>query len=157
VAASFVPISFGWAASDVSTSAHIQAHLSHRGDRDVSESFIYTSYIVLYAVASPLLGTYVDSVSNASHNISKALLNIVGIQFTVLAGLILLGTFIPSGSFAWNPKLPEIVSDETHDANDSSGYMREGNDPLENTSPCLEMGKTDATLPNSGRRALQEV
>lgn len=73
VAGTFIPISFGWAAGDVSLAAYIQASLARiEGDyKNVSAlgavmAFLYVTYIVTYAISSPLLGKYIDSVYNAT-------------------------------------------------------------------------------------------
>lgn len=72
VAGTFIPISFGWAAGDVSLAAYIQASLARKETeyQDVSAlgavmSVLYVTYIVLYAILNPVLGTYIDSVYNA--------------------------------------------------------------------------------------------
>jgi hypothetical protein len=59
VAATFLPISFGWAAGDVSLAAYIQASLARieSNTNNVSAlgavmAFLYSSYIVTYAIAS---------------------------------------------------------------------------------------------------------
>jgi hypothetical protein len=120
VAATFLPISFGWAAGDVSLAAYIQASLARieSNTKNVSAlgavmAFLYSTYIVTYAVASVCLGTYIDRVSDANHdNIQPAILNIAGVQFTVISVLVMASTFIPKGAFAFNPK---ILSDEPLD------------------------------------------
>jgi len=87
MAATFVPISFGWAAGDVSLAAYIQASLAREGEATTSGistlgavmSFLYVTYvrppvlmslirvhdllyqIITYAILSPVLGNYVDS------------------------------------------------------------------------------------------------
>jgi len=90
MAATFVPISFGWAAGDVSLAAYIQASLARGGGATTAGistlgavmSFLYVTYvrppvllsscpcsyvddllsqIVTYAILSPVLGSYVDS------------------------------------------------------------------------------------------------
>ena len=66
---------------------------------------MYSTYIVLYAIASPTLGRYIDSVSKANNSdISPAIFDIAGVHFTVLAVVIISATFIPKGSLAFNPK-----------------------------------------------------
>jgi hypothetical protein len=120
VAATFLPISFGWAAGDVSLAAYIQASLARieSNTKNVSAlgavmAFLYSTYIVTYAVASVCLGTYIDRVSDANHdNIQPAIRNIAGVQFTVISVLVMASTFIPKGAFAFNPK---ILSDEPLD------------------------------------------
>lgn len=127
VAATFIPISFGWAAGDVSLAAYIQALLQRKESEsnDVSPlgavmAFLYCTYIVIYAIAGTYLGRYIDNVGNARTNtaanvplagypkdykdIHAAIQNIAGVQFTVLAIIMLAATFIPKGSFSLNPK-----------------------------------------------------
>lgn len=109
--------SFGWAAGDVSLAAYIQASLSRieSTTRNVSAlgavmAFLYCTYIVTYAIASPVLGRYIDQVSNKNNeNIHEAIKNIAGVQFTVISILVMAATFVPKGAFSLNPK---ILSDE---------------------------------------------
>ena len=87
MAATFIPVSFGWAAGDVSLAAYIQASLARGGDDTKAGistlgavmSFLYVTYvhpavllpllacsrllsqIITYAILSPVLGNYVDS------------------------------------------------------------------------------------------------
>lgn len=76
-------------------------------------AFLYSSYIVTYAIASVCLGTYIDRVSDANQdNVQSAIRNVAGIQFTVIAVLVMTSTFVPKGAFAWNPKM---LSDEALD------------------------------------------
>ncbi|OLL25432.1 hypothetical protein NEOLI_000528 [Neolecta irregularis DAH-3] len=110
----FVPISFGWAAGDVSLAAYIQASLSRieNVDHDISAlgsvmAFLYCSYIIIYAILSSLLGGYIDAVWSKYRTIRPALLNISGVQFTVIACVIFASTFIPRGSCKLNPKILE--------------------------------------------------
>ncbi|KAK3070648.1 hypothetical protein LTR53_010101 [Teratosphaeriaceae sp. CCFEE 6253] len=115
VAGTFIPISFGWAAGDVSLAAYIQASLARleKDTKNVSAlgavmSFLYCTYIILYAILSPLLGRYVDSVYNrtggsAGGDIHEAIYNVGGVQFTVLCVVVLLATLIPKGAIAINP------------------------------------------------------
>jgi hypothetical protein len=107
-----IPISFGWAAGDVSLAAYIQSSLSDKdfGHKGVSAlgavmAFLYSSYIILYAILGPLLGKVVDKDFERNGNIYKALVRIAGIQFSVGSAIILLSTFIPKGAFALNPKV----------------------------------------------------
>ncbi|KAK2743990.1 hypothetical protein FQN57_004443 [Myotisia sp. PD_48] len=118
IAATFLPISFGWAAGDVSLAAYIQATLSRQESKTKNVSalgavmaFLYTAYIVIYGITSPLLGQYIDRVyietggPNNGGNIHRAILNVGGIQYSILAFIIFASTFIPHGSFGLNPKL----------------------------------------------------
>ena len=67
-------------------------------------AFLYSTYIVIYAITSPLLGRYIDKVSKRNNgNISEAFQNIAGVQFTIIAVLILVATLIPKGALSFNP------------------------------------------------------
>lgn len=129
VAATFIPISFGWAAGAVSLTAYIQA-LLHRQESESDNvsplgavmAFLYCTFIVIDAVCSSVLGSYIDRVSAANTNdfakgivaakgypngyinARPAVFNVGGVQFTVLAGILLLATFVPRGSWSFNPK-----------------------------------------------------
>lgn len=133
VAGTFVPVSFGWAAGDVSLAAYIQASLARveSSTRDVSAlgavmAFLYSTYIVMYAITSWSLGRYIDSVFNKTGGeknggqVQGAILNVGGVQFTIIFVLIMASTFVPKGSFAFNPKMlsgekldTDIISDGT--------------------------------------------
>jgi MFS family permease len=124
VAATFMPISFGWAAGDVSLAAYIQAmlHRQENGFSNVSAlvtvmAFLYSTYIIVYSIASPLLGTYVDNVSAKNNgDVHEAMFNIAGVQFTIISITVLCATFIPHGAFAFNPDMLErqnLEDDET--------------------------------------------
>lgn len=113
VFATFMPVSFGWAAGDVSLAAYIQAALARRESttRNVSAlgsvmAFLYSTYIVIYAIANPLIGKYIDRVSKQHDgDIHSAVRNFVGVHFTVISVIIMAATFIPKGSFALNPRM----------------------------------------------------
>jgi hypothetical protein len=113
VAATFIPVSFGWAAGDVSLAAYIQALLFRQEGKhkDVSAlgavmAFLYSTYIIIYAISSPLLGKHIDTVSNANNgNIREAIRNVGGIQFTILAAIVITATFVPEGALSFNPKM----------------------------------------------------
>jgi len=103
-AGTFIPISYGWAAGDVSLAAYIQSALS-AGDysepypvnvkvhpliifadsryTDVSAlgavmAFLYSSYIVLNAILSSVLGTVIDKDFTAHGNIISSLQRVGG-------------------------------------------------------------------------------
>jgi hypothetical protein len=115
VAATMMPMSLGWAAGDVSLSAYIQAvlHRQEHERKDVSAlvaviAFLYSTYIITYSIASPVLGSYVDRVSAANHgDVHCAVFHVGGVQFTVIACTVMLATFIPRGSFSLNPQILE--------------------------------------------------
>ncbi|CAF0949866.1 unnamed protein product [Didymodactylos carnosus] len=112
IAATFIPISFGWAAGDVSLVAYIQSSLTRieTQTNDVSAlgavmAFLYSSYITIYAIANPLLGKYIDSVYNSSGTVRPALVNTAAIQLTIILTVVFASTFIPKGAIAFNPVL----------------------------------------------------
>ncbi|PWY67239.1 hypothetical protein BO94DRAFT_540455 [Aspergillus sclerotioniger CBS 115572] len=115
-AATFVPISFGWAAGDVSLAAYIQATLSRMESTSSNVSalgavmaFLYSTYIVLYAVISPILGSYIDRVyietggPNGGGDIHRAIRSVASVQFSVISLLVVISSFVPRGSLAVNP------------------------------------------------------
>ncbi|KAE8395185.1 hypothetical protein BDV23DRAFT_168792 [Aspergillus alliaceus] len=117
-AATFIPISFGWAAGDVSLAAYIQATLARVESKTENVSalgavmaFLYSTYIILYAITSPVLGSYIDRVYNETGgaenggNIYAAIRNVACVQFTVISVLVFASTFVPRGSLALNPKM----------------------------------------------------
>ncbi|KAK0624413.1 major facilitator superfamily domain-containing protein [Immersiella caudata] len=119
VAATFMPISFGWAAGDVSLAAYIQASLARleSKNRNVSAlgavmAFLYSFYIVTYAILGTVLGRYLDGMYNRSGgvhggDIREGLVFTVGVQFTVVAALVAAATFVPRGAWAFNPRMVE--------------------------------------------------
>lgn len=73
-------------------------------------AFLYSTYIVIYAIANPLLGKYIDSVYNRTGgsrggDVHGAVVNIAGVQFTVLTAVVIASTFVPRGALAFNPKM----------------------------------------------------
>ncbi|KAF9120354.1 hypothetical protein BGW39_011483 [Mortierella sp. 14UC] len=122
IAAIWIPVSFGWAAGDVSLAAYIQSSLSQleKPDDKVSPlgavmAFLYSFYIVIYAILNPTLGRYIDSVLAANNkDIHPALINVGGVLYTVVCVTLLAATFIPKGSFAFNPDLIDdtVIEDE---------------------------------------------
>ena len=107
----FLPISFGWAAGDVSLAAYIQACLARRENESEHVSalgavmaFLYSTYIVIYAILQPVLGSYVDHTLK-THDAHYALKYVGGVQFTVIAVVLFCSTFIPRGALSLNPQL----------------------------------------------------
>ena len=87
IAGMFIPVSMGWAAGDVSLAAFIQASLARMESTDSQVSalgsvmaFLYSSYIIVYAILGSLLGKYIDSVFAKDKNIYRALINIGGVH-----------------------------------------------------------------------------
>jgi len=129
VAGCFIPISFGWAAGDVSLAAYIQSALSV-GDYATKYAgvsalgavmaFLYSSYILMNAVLSALLGRVIDNDWKSHGNIVNSLTRVGGIQFSICSVIILLATLVPKGAFAFNPKAIEGVRNQQEFDEDSS-------------------------------------
>ncbi|KAJ6259644.1 hypothetical protein Dda_5282 [Drechslerella dactyloides] len=125
-AATFIPISFGWAAGDVSLAAYIQASLARLEAEENSISplgavmgFLYSTYIIVYAIMSPLVGKYIDKIGDEHDDvIQPGIFNIAGVHFTVLSGIMLAATFIPRGSWSLNPKLLDDIELDDDDSSD---------------------------------------
>ncbi len=142
IALTFIPISFGWAAGDVSLVAYIQSSLTHLETKTKNVSalgavmaFLYSSYIIIYAIANPILGKYIDQVYNSTGSVRPALLNTAAIQLTVILTVVFLSTFIPKGAFAFNPVLlgdeePKIT-DENMKHSDKNGDSKVFNNQSE--------------------------
>ncbi|KAF9205609.1 hypothetical protein BGZ49_003781 [Haplosporangium sp. Z 27] len=131
LAAIWIPVSFGWAAGDVSLAAYIQSALTNyeRPDDKVSPlgavmAFLYTFYIVLYAVLGVVLGRVIDA-ANAKGDIRPALKYVGGVMYTVVCVVLLLSTFIPKGSFALNPNVIDDVEIKDEDEYDPAEYNKE--------------------------------
>lgn len=88
-------------------------HRQEHKRKDVSAlvtviAFMYSTYIITYSIASPVLGSYVDRVSAANHgDVHCAVFHVGGVQFTVIACTVMLATFILRGSFSLNPQMLE--------------------------------------------------
>ncbi|CAF1557137.1 unnamed protein product [Rotaria magnacalcarata] len=111
VAATYLPIGFASATNDIALNSFIQSSLSgleskHKNISVLSAvaAFLYSSYIIIYAILNPLLGKHLDSVYTSTGTIRPAFLNTVAIQMTLISVLVIASTFIPKGSFAFNPK-----------------------------------------------------
>jgi hypothetical protein len=148
VAGTFMPISFGWAAGDVSLAAYIQASLARLESKNNNVSalgavmaFLYSFYIVTYAIAGVFLGRYLDSVYNSTGGsnggtIYQGLVYTAGVQFTIVSALVISSTFVPHGAFAFNPKMlhnealdVDLIEDEepvVPDAVEKGGFRKNG-------------------------------
>ncbi|KAL1883986.1 hypothetical protein Daus18300_000094 [Diaporthe australafricana] len=144
VAATFMPISFGWAAGDVSLAAYIQACLARLESKNKNVSalgavmaFLYSFYIVTYAILGTFLGRYLDGVYNATGgsdggSISSGLVYTAGVQFSIICVLVFASTFVPKGAVAFNPKmlygeaLDEDLEEDEVISSDNSPVIRPG-------------------------------
>lgn len=153
VGATMFPMSFGWAAGDVSLAAYIQASMSrveatNLQYHEVSPlsavmGFLYSTYIIIYSILNPTLGQYVDNVFATTGGEAKggtvrpAIFHIAGTHFTVIGVIIFLATFVPRGSLTFNP---EILSEQYLDYDFlCEGAIDKGQDV--NLEPIPEAGR----------------
>ena len=139
VAATFMPISFGWAAGDVSLAAYIQACLARLESKNKNVSalgavmaFLYSFYIVTYAILGTFLGRYLDGVYNSTGgsdggSISSGLVYTAGVQFSIICVLVFASTFVPKGAVAFNPKM---LYDEALDQDLEEEVLSSDNSPV---------------------------
>ncbi|TGZ84095.1 hypothetical protein EX30DRAFT_338662 [Ascodesmis nigricans] len=106
-----VPISLAWAAGDVSLIAFIQASLNDAGTASTNISalasvmaFLYSTYILLFAVLTPTLGVYADDTNEEDAH--KAVFALGGIQYSIIAVVLFVSTFVMAGAWRWNPSMP---------------------------------------------------
>ncbi len=109
IALSFIPSGFGSGCADVTLNAYIQSSLS-KSENGISPlssvmAFLYSSYIIIYAILNPLLGKYIDSTYDKYQTIRPAFIYTVGVQITIISIIIAASTFTPKGAFKLNPSL----------------------------------------------------
>lgn len=133
-----IPISMAWAAGDVGLVSFIQAslgapdqdedHPALHYDSDELDNFhpdtksqsrsrvnplgavmacLYSIYIILFSVLSPILGRFADDTSGAGAH--RTVLALGGIQYSIIAAVLVASTFVMRGSGAWNPKMKKGV------------------------------------------------
>lgn len=114
IATSLIPISLTWAMSDISLSAHIQSEMTRLESTDEHVSilgsvmaFLYSSYIIFYAVANPILGKYLDRIYETMKTIRPALIYTIGVQFSVAGLIVILSALIPKNALQCNPSLED--------------------------------------------------
>jgi MFS family permease len=136
IAASLIPVGFGSAIGDISLDAYIQSSLSRLESKHKNVSplgavmaFLYSTYIVIYAIANPLLGRYLDYVYNTSGTVQSALIYTAAVQLTIVFIVIFGSTFIPKGAIAFNPVL--IDKDETIPPSDVEENLNVTSDKIE--------------------------
>ncbi|KAF8249511.1 hypothetical protein K440DRAFT_660007 [Wilcoxina mikolae CBS 423.85] len=124
----FIPISLGWAAGDVSMVAYIQSSVPPDNVHDrISSlaavmSFLYSIYIVIFAVMTPALGKYADD-SNTD-GAQKTIFNLGGVQFSIIAVLLLVSTLLPDGSWRFNPRLAAAGEIRIGNMDEETGIKR---------------------------------
>ncbi|CAF1128878.1 unnamed protein product [Rotaria sordida] len=129
IAASLIPIGFTSAIGNISLDAYIQSSLTRLESKHkyisplgAVVSFLYSTYIVIYSIANPLLGKHIDYVYNKTGNIHSALIYVAALQLTIIFILMFAATFIPKGAIACNPVLIDeddetMVNDNTEKLN----------------------------------------
>ena len=101
----FIPLSFGWSAGDQTLTRYIEKTAAGKKLEDdicllgAITSFLYAGYIVIFVVLSIVLGWFIDSVDTKT-----SLVDIGGIQFSVVAAFLLLNTLIPEGALSLKPR-----------------------------------------------------
>ncbi|CAF0851817.1 unnamed protein product [Adineta ricciae] len=112
IAATYIPIGFGSAADDIALNSFIQSSLSglESKHKNISAlgavaSFLYSSYIIIYAILNPTLGLYIDRVYDRTDSVRPAFLYTVAVQMTIISVIVLVSTLIPKGALACNPTL----------------------------------------------------
>ena len=107
-------ISLGWSAGDVSLAAHIQSNLGkfdnvnkHCTPLHAVFSFLYIFNLVFYFVFNVFMGQVRDVYKNNGYDFYMLFFWIGGFVLSISAVVILLGSIIPTGSWAWNPQNEE--------------------------------------------------
>ncbi|KAL7416275.1 hypothetical protein BDY24DRAFT_412485 [Mrakia frigida] len=115
-------------------------------DREVSAlgsvmAFLFSSYIILYAILGSVLGSYIDKVYNRDGNIYDALVYVGG--FTVLCVIILAATLVPKGAFAFNPHLINNAELEGEiETDDENGVQKDHQRPSDEDEKYEKPTKT---------------
>ncbi|CAF0879876.1 unnamed protein product [Didymodactylos carnosus] len=145
IAATYIPIGFGSSIDDISLNAYIQSSLSHLESKHKNISalgavvaFLYSSYIIIYAIANPLLGKYLDSVYQSSKTVRPVFVNTVAIQLTIISVVVFVSTFIPKGAITLNPSLLQ--------ENDSASVT----DSVENTNVMFNKNRESGEVVRKG-------
>ncbi|TPX54324.1 hypothetical protein PhCBS80983_g05963 [Powellomyces hirtus] len=137
LAAILVPISFGWAAGDVSLAAFIQSHVSRLKNTNPKVSalgavmaFLYVTYIIAYAIVSPVIGNWLDGLPKDTR-VDTYFRNIAGIAFSCAGVVIFATTFLPKGSRKFNPTLEEDYPEE-HEEDEQDEIAKSKNQDIIN-------------------------
>ncbi|KAI8814487.1 major facilitator superfamily domain-containing protein [Cladochytrium replicatum] len=100
-------ISFGWASGDVSLAAYVQSRLAGIDSHDAHTSplaavmsFLYVTYLVVYFILANVMATVRDNWKAPS---KELYIWIGGVMMTIAGAIVFASTFIPRGSFAFNP------------------------------------------------------
>ncbi|CAF4017044.1 unnamed protein product, partial [Adineta steineri] len=80
-------------------------------------AFLYSTYIIIYSIANPLLGRHIDYVYNTHGTVQSALIYTAAVPLTITVIVMFAATFIPKGAIAFNPVL--IDEDESIITNDN--------------------------------------
>ncbi|CAF4194107.1 unnamed protein product [Rotaria sp. Silwood2] len=154
IAATYIPIGFGSAADDIGLNSFIQSSLSglESKHKNISAlgavaSFLYSSYIIIYAILNPLLGLYIDNIYNSTRSVQSAFVNTVAIQMTVISTIVLISTLIPKGSMVCNPVLlHDEELDSTMDNVQSSDKLSHKKNDSEQNIQGNPRNETDSQL-----------
>lgn len=129
-------VSSGWAAGDVSLSAFIQSSLTQKATASNDEeskvkkpkktkakvsplgavmSFLYALYIIIYALMSFGLGKVFDYF-NSQGNPRTGFFWLAGVLMSIACVIIFISSFIPKGSFAFNPSFADLGVEEEEES-----------------------------------------
>jgi hypothetical protein len=107
-------LSLGWSAGDVSLAAHIQGNLGkhenankHCTPLHAVFSFLYIFNLIVYFVVNVFMGRIRDEYKRNGYDMYNLFFWIAGVVLSVSAVVIFLGSMIPTGSLALNPKNEE--------------------------------------------------
>jgi hypothetical protein len=145
----FAPISFGWSAGDQALAQYIEKTTAlQKVDDDISlfgaiTSFLYCCYLVIFIILSIVLGRFIDS-----SDIRKSILDIGGIQFSVIAAILFLNTLIPQGALSLNPRRLSYGDAHNRKSGYNSLYTMNSEDPIALTS-VGSLAPTSTSPPDS--------
>jgi MFS family permease len=112
IAASLIPVGFASAIGDISLDSYIQSSLTRLESKHKNISplgavmaFLYSTYIIIYSIANPFLGRYIDYIYNKNKTVHSALIYTAAVQLTIIFLIMFVATFIPKGAIAFNPIL----------------------------------------------------
>ena len=128
----FSPISFGCSAGNQALTLYIAKTTAlQKVNDDISlfgaiTSFLYCCYLIVFIILSIVLGRFIDSV-----NIRKSILDVGGIQFSVIAAILLLNTLIPRGALSLNPRRLSSGDLRNRKSGYNSIHIMNSEDPIE--------------------------
>ncbi|KAJ3104243.1 hypothetical protein HDU97_009411 [Phlyctochytrium planicorne] len=103
-------ISFGWSCGDVALAAYVQSRLNNleEGEQTVSPlgavmSFLYVVNLVVYFTLNNFMGRVRDDYINNGKSLTELYVYVAATAMTAGGVVVFACTFLPKGSWAWNP------------------------------------------------------